>query len=197
MPRRDVFEIAYTGLMLRGRSAKPVVDAVDALVRLGRIPGDRIDVRFYGTQPEAFRLQVDREGLVKHPKLMPRVSLTEAIERQRAAAALLVLQLTEPDKAAGVFPGKVFEYLAAGRPILCYPADPDGIGRLLSTTGAGVSCQTQNDLQQVILRWYREWERSGDVRLSRNEGEVAKFSREVQVARLAGILDEVVAKRSR
>lgn len=194
-PARDIFQIVYTGKMVRGRCARPVVHAVNALVKAGEIPAARIALRFYGTQPRAFRENVDCPDLVVHPILLPQVSLSEALHCQRSATVLLLLQLVDPTKALGVFAGKVYEYLAARRPILLYPADRDGIGKLLAAAGAGVGCHDETELKAVLLRWYREWERSGDIRLRFNEEEIAKYDRRSQVSEVAEILDEVISSR--
>ncbi len=194
-PARDIFQIVYTGKIVRGQCARPVVHAVNALVKAREIPAARIALRFYGTQPRAFREDVDCPDLVVHPILLPQVSLSEALHCQRSATVLLLLQLVDAAKAAGVFTGKLYEYLAARRPILLYPADRDGIGRLLSATGAGVGCYDETELKAVLLGWYREWERTGDISLPFKTDEVEKYNRKRQVQRVAEILDQLTTTR--
>ena len=195
-PAVDVFRIVYTGKIVRGQCARPVVQAVSELVEAGETPAARIALEFHGTQPRAFREQVDSMDLVMHPTLCPQVSLSEALQRQRSATVLLLLQLVDPAKALGVFTGKVYEYLAARRPILLYPADRDGIGKLLAAAGAGVGCHDETELKAVLLGWYREWERTGDICLTVKTNEVEKYNRKRQVQRVAEILDQVTATRN-
>ena len=114
----------------------------------------------------------------------------EVLQRQRIAAALLVLHLPE---AAGVLAGKLYEYLAAGRPILSFPrVTDDGIDRVLTATRMGISCDNGEQLQRIILQWYREWEQRGDITFAPNAAQINRYNRKDQVQQLARILHEVV-----
>jgi len=182
---RGVFRLVYTGTITGGQNVKPVMEAIDSLVKSGQIPADKIEIVFHGTNPSIFA----GTSYVKRPTLGAKLSVTEVLQRQRTATALVLLMVPG---AAGVFPGKLYEYLAAGRPILSFPADPDGVDRVLTATGAGLSCDNREQLQRIILRWYREWEQDGDIAFAPNAAEINRYNRKDQVQQLAKILDKVV-----
>ncbi|PQP34720.1 hypothetical protein C6A37_06290, partial [Desulfobacteraceae bacterium SEEP-SAG9] len=90
---------------------------------------------------------------------------------------------------------KVFEYLAAKRPILCVPGDDGGeLDDLIRVTNAGCSCPTAESVATVVKRWYEEWKKIGTVICQSKEQEVQKYSREKQAGQLADLLDLICYK---
>src|SRR6185369_15493177 len=83
----------------------------------------------------------DREwatGISDRMELIPYAPHRKALELQRDSEALLLLIPEADGRGRGVLSGKVFEYLAAERPILAV-VPPDGAAAaLLRETGAGV-----------------------------------------------------------
>ncbi len=83
----------------------------------------------------------DREwaaGIADRIELIPYAPHRRSLELQRDSEALLLLIPEAGGRGRGVLSGKVFEYLAAGRPILAV-VPPDGAAaELLRETGAGV-----------------------------------------------------------
>ncbi len=77
-------------------------------------------------------------GLGDRLELIPYVPRRRSLELQRDSEALLLLIPEAGGPRAGVLSGKVFEYLAAERPILAV-VPPDGAAAaLIRETGAGV-----------------------------------------------------------
>ena len=78
------------------------------------------------------------EGIADRMELIPYAPHRQALELQRDSDALLLLIPDASGRGRGVLSGKVFEYLAAGRPILAV-VPPDGAAaELIRETGAGV-----------------------------------------------------------
>jgi hypothetical protein len=85
-------------------------------------------------------------------RIMGHVSREQALDAQRSADALLLLESSAPS-ARGVITGKIFEYITTGVPILCIGSDPEyEIGQLLVTTRTGIVCGSRqlNDLPDLI-----------------------------------------------
>jgi glycosyltransferase involved in cell wall biosynthesis len=95
-------------------------------------------VRFVGDFRPADREWAEGLGLGDRLELIPYVARRRSLELQRDSEALLLLIPEAGGRGRGVLSGKVFEYLAAERPILAV-VPPDGAAaRLIRETGAGV-----------------------------------------------------------
>jgi len=125
------FRITHTGSFFGRRDPRPFLQALadSGLDAVARFVGD-------------FR-SIDREwaeslGLGDRLELVEYAPRAEALRLQRDSEALLLLVPDAGGRGKGVLSGKVFEYLAAGRPILA-AVPPDGAAAaLIKETGAGV-----------------------------------------------------------
>jgi glycosyltransferase involved in cell wall biosynthesis len=122
------FRITHAGSFFGKRDPRPFLTA------LARVDG--VVARFLGD----FR-STDREwarGIADRIELIPYAPHRRSLELQRDSEALLLLIPDAEGRGRGVLSGKVFEYLAAERPILAV-VPPDGAAaQLLRETGAGV-----------------------------------------------------------
>src|SRR4051794_40459078 len=135
-PRRSgsTIEIVHTGVIYANRSPVPFLDAVKRLDATAL--GERVRVRFIGDFLDARqREQVEhriREGMKASVSLEGRVPYAEAI-RSMAEADVLIL-LDSPGRRAGV-PGKLYEYIGAGRPILALAEPESDVAWVLRESG--------------------------------------------------------------
>jgi glycosyltransferase involved in cell wall biosynthesis len=127
------FSLVHTGRFGAARSTpKPLLDALRRLRHSET--GDTLEVVFAGP------LSTDEQGLLAEPGLNSIVRSVGALERpralalQRAADALLVV--TEGVRRRSVATGKLFEYLAAARPVLVLGEGTEA-ARIVAETGAG------------------------------------------------------------
>jgi len=128
--RGERFRITHTGSFFGKRDPRPFLTA------LARVDG--VVARFVGDFRAADREWAAALDLGDRLELVPYVPRRRSLELQRDSEALLLLIPEAEGRGRGVVSGKVFEYLAAERPILAL-VPPDGAAAsLLRETGAGV-----------------------------------------------------------
>jgi glycosyltransferase involved in cell wall biosynthesis len=125
------FRITHTGSFFGKRDPRPFLQALHD-------SGLDVVARFVGDFRSSDREWAAGLGLGDRLELVDYAPRTESLRLQRDSEALLLLVPDAGGRGRGVLSGKVFEYLAAGRPILAV-VPPDGAAaELIRETGAGV-----------------------------------------------------------
>jgi hypothetical protein len=92
--------------------------------------------------------------------------------------------------AKGIITGKIFEYLAIGRPILCIgPTDGDA-AHIVNEAGAGpvVGFEDLKVLKKSVMELYRKWQAGTDIE---NQGSFNKYSRKELCGDIARALNSI------
>ena len=76
----------------------------------------------------------------------------------------------------GVYTAKIFEYLAAKRPILAVGDYEDVVDNLLEDTKAGVSVKTKDNLENELMILYQEYKQKRIISNNANEIVINKYS---------------------
>lgn len=187
-----VFRLVYTGGFYPGKTDPE--DFLNGLALwLAREPAARARVRvdFFGPRETWIEAQIAKHGLGDVVTQHGRVSYTESLRWQAGASALLFFDWLDI-RAGGVLSGKVFEYLASGRPVLCVGNREDSAAAcLIRECGAGAVAASPARAGELLAAMH-----SGALRMTPDAGKIASFSREQQAEKL---LDAAVdaSRRSR
>jgi glycosyltransferase involved in cell wall biosynthesis len=130
--RSDRFRLTHTGSFFGKRDPRPFLTA------LQRSGFRDVVVRFLGDFRAADREWAERLGLGDRLELIPYAPRRKSLELQRDSEALLLLIPEAGGRGKGVLSGKVFEYLAAERPVLAVVPPEGAAAQLIRDAGAGV-----------------------------------------------------------
>lgn len=184
-----VFTILYAGTLVVGRQdPRPVFRALQLCLDRGQIPRTDVEVLFLGSKPESVHQALADVSDRLPVRVLPRLAHRAALALQTQASVLLLLAHANE---AGIMTGKVFDYLAAGRPILAVPDDRYTTSALLKSTRAGVALTDVEAIARQLSEWYNRWRSDRSFSLQRDEKEIGRYSRSVQAADLAAILTEL------
>jgi glycosyltransferase involved in cell wall biosynthesis len=151
--RSDRFRLTHAGSFFGRRDPKPFLQA------LADTGLDDVSVRFLGDFRPADREFMESLGLAGRVELIDHVPRRESLRLQRDSDVLLLLIPEAGGRGRGVLSGKVFEYLAAERPVLAL-VPPDGAAaELVRDTGAGIVAPPEDvpAIRDAILELHERW----------------------------------------
>ena len=147
VPLEGGFVLLHAGSLYAGRTPMPLLRAVALAVGRGAIRRDQFRLRFLGANAlngvdlaNACR----QLGITDMVEFQPRVAREQSLRAMMAASALLLLQ---PGHGISV-PGKLDQYIAAGRPILAIAEGETA--ELVRRTGIG-TCVTGDDDEAIAV----------------------------------------------
>jgi glycosyltransferase involved in cell wall biosynthesis len=180
------FRITHTGAFFGQRDPKPFLSAV---VDSGL---DDVVVRFVGGFRAADREFGESLGLGDRIEVIPFVPRRRSLELQRDSEALLLIASEAGGRGTGVIPGKVFEYLAAERPILAAVPPAGAAARLIEEVGAGVVAPADDvdALRAALLELHGRWQR-GELDVVLAPAARDRVSRRARVAELAELVRDI------
>ena len=175
---QEFFHITYSGGLEMLRNPFSLWKAIHELTKSNSSFKNDLKLNFYGSLADDVKQTIIDEDLSSNLIVHGYVSHQDSLNAINKANVLL---LTNFDNIAskGIIPGKLFEYMATGNPILAVgPTDAD-VERILSKTKAGeyFNHQEVDNIKTMILNIYNQWLANPNVKFNTNEIEVQQFNR--------------------
>lgn len=176
------FRLAHIGSLLSGRNPLALWKALRNLVRENGDFRKDLQIELTGLVSEEVLRSIREHDLEPFLKQAPYVPHAEALEKQRKAQVLLLLEI-DSDKTKGIIPGKLFEYMAASRPVLAIGPEGWEAGELLGVCGCGAAFGygEQEAIEAKLLEWYHAY-REGTLTVQ--GAQVSRFHRRALTERL-------------
>jgi glycosyltransferase involved in cell wall biosynthesis len=189
------FSITHTGILYEGRrDPSLLLEVLRELIDAGQINRSDLLLRFYGPSESFVPAILRRFGLEDVAELRS-VGRAEVLDVQRRSQLLLVLSWSGP-KENGGHTGKIFEYLAARRPVMAYGGSRGVLAELLEDVNAGVHVESKEEIRSVLLKAYGEYKQNGRVSYHGNTSAMNRYSHREMARQFAGVLDTVAPHRA-
>jgi len=185
--RAERFRITHAGSFFGKRDPRPFLQAfheanLDAVAR------------FVGDFRSSDREWAETLDLGDRLELVGYLPRAESLRLQRDSEALLLLVPEAGGRGKGVLSGKVFEYLAAGRPILAVVPPEGAAAELVRETGSGVVVAPDDvdGIRAALVAMHSQFANGGlpAVQLSTRDEE--RLSRRARIEEMAALVEEVV-----
>jgi glycosyltransferase involved in cell wall biosynthesis len=195
---RPRFCVTHCGSFYAARSPVPFLEALGRCVREHPCLAEDLEVRLLGIFDPALRALavgvIERWGLRNVVRLEGAVSYTAGVRAVMSSDVLLLIA-DSGQWARSTVPAKLYEYLAARKPVLAML--PDGpAAELLRKTNAGVIV-APGDIQAIKRAIWDLYRRGKDGRLAAPvQNDLAEqYDWRTLAGRLAGVFDDVQFRR--
>ncbi len=184
------FSLSHIGSLLEKRNPLILWKVLGNLKKEDKDFGKALKIKLAGRVSETVIESIKSYGLEENLELLGYVSHEEALQLQRKAQVLLLIEINSEETKA-IIPGKVFEYLAARRPILAIgPENADFFQLVLSTaSGSCFTYQEEEALKKQLLHWYKMYSTED---LPDNIGDISSYTRENLTEKLAQLVGQVL-----
>lgn len=183
------FSITYAGDLYGGRrDPTPLFQALQELFQQGLMSPEFVRVRFYGSKDPWLLASIQRYGLQAVVEVNGTIPRDEVLQRQAESQILLLLAMNVATDA-GCYPGKLFEYLAARRPIMAIGGVKGATSELLTKTGAGVQLFSVGEIKTLLLTAYQQYRDRGSVTYAGVASEVEQYTHRDMARKFGQLLD--------
>lgn len=182
----EKFSIAHIGSLLAKRNPDPFWKELERICM--EVEGFKEDLKllFAGVVAEEVKDSLKYREIYDCAEFKGYVNHAEAIKLQHQSQLLLLLEIDSPDTRA-ILPGKLYEYMMAGRPILAFGPEGSDIAPILKQTGSGEFFNYHNPLafRHYIMDAYRAYK---DGKLTSHQSNIEAYERRALTGRLADLL---------
>ncbi len=185
------FTIVYTGSFYgRQQTPEPFLQSLSLAISEGLIPEERLCLRFVGNSGKLLPKLIERLGLNHITEIMGYCPHRHALSQMLAADILLLIIGSGPHSDT-VFTGKIFEYLAAQKMILCL-AGQGAASSLITEAKAGVIVAPDDivSIEGVLVQLFHDWEKS-ELKITPDAKVVSRYNRQIQTNQLAELLNKI------
>jgi glycosyltransferase involved in cell wall biosynthesis len=190
--RSGYFEVVCAGKMYEGyRTLRCALDGF-RVVRESQ-PDAPLRLLYYGRSGDVVKREAMDAGVTEMVECRGFV-VPETMRTILAAADALLLP-TNTAGHSGMPGGKLYEYLAAMRPILAVPGEDEFVAGVLNDTEAGPTARDPEQVARLLLRWLDEWSTHGTVTYHGRPDVIGRFSITESARQLATLLDSAVRDR--
>ena len=182
--KTSILTMSHIGIIGANRNPEMFWQAISEL----DIP---IKIRLIGQIDNSVIESIKRHNIENYVEIIPYIPHNQVIEEQAKSDVLLLFVNNTPN-AKGILTGKLFEYIASGRPILCIGPEDGDSARILSETQTGITVDfnDKEKMKSVILDYISKFQENQLI-TERKEA-VEKYSRRNLTKEFVKILNEII-----
>ncbi len=169
------FVISHFGAFNRDRNPSALWTALAGMVKEIPLFGENLKIRLIGQTDGTILQEIRDHGLGEQLEVLPHMEHLDGL-RVLGTSAVLLLPLNDSPNAREILPGKMYEYMALGRPILAI--GPPGSDCEVILTGAGAGSYHPfgdvTGISSALKQNFLLWQKGEKHSLPR---EIEKFSR--------------------
>jgi len=178
------FTITYIGILYNSTDLSSLLSAIETID-----DKESCHLRFVGHSGKVISSEIQTRKLSQFTEILPQVKHAEAVQIM-SDSSVLVLLIPNNDKDSAFLPGKLFEYLAAKRPILCIAPPNNEAGQIIERCNAGkvFDYNDKDGIFSYLIEMKKEWEKNNICNV--NDDTYLKYSRKKLTEQLTQLLNQ-------
>ena len=189
-PLSDEFTLTHLGVVAPSRNAPMLWQALQELKNEVDGIDKTLKIKLVGQVDQSVVENLTSCGLMENTELVTHVPHDEVKLIQESSQVLLLLVNNAPN-AKGILTGKLYEYLASGRPILAIGPEDGDAAQVIKETNAGITVgfEDKEKMKKAIKELYHRYL---EHNLPSNTGqEIEKYSRKALAGEYTKLLERV------
>jgi glycosyltransferase involved in cell wall biosynthesis len=187
------FTIVHVGSMNKDRNPEVLWKAIRQAIDSSPELKEKIKIKLIGPVDYSVRESIEEFGLKSFTTFKEFVPHDEAVLIQQQAQLLLLL-INKAPSSMSIIPGKLYEYLGSGRPVLSIGPPESDSAKVISMAKGGVvhNYDDEDGIKQRILDYFNLYQK-GELKGTAQETE--KFTRRHMAGEFANLLDKIVNRQ--
>ncbi len=183
----DGFIMSHIGIIGANRNPEKFWQAI------GELDIPELKIRLIGQIDNSVVDSIKKNNIGKFVEIIPYIPHNQVVEEQRKSHVLLLFVNNTPN-AKGVLTGKLFEYLASGRPILAVGPEDGDSAKIIDETKSGIVVDfgDKEKMKSVIMDFYQKY-KDNQLVIKRSEL-VERFSRRNLAKEYVKLLNQTIVK---
>ena len=183
------FSISHIGAMNSDRNPKALWSALEELLKENKDLQSDLKINFIGKVDYSVFDDLENLGLTKYVTKTEYL-LHSQVTEEMCSSQILLLALNNTPNTLGVISGKLFEYIAARRPILAIGREEGDAARIIHETETGVICNfsDKEKMKAEIKKMYSLYK---EKKLLVSEKNIVQYSRMQKTKILSSLLNSI------
>lgn len=159
IPMDAKFSLAHIGSFLSDRNPKVLWEVIAELIKENEAFAQHFELKLIGKVSQEILDSLARYGLTNYVNNLGYMSHDKAVAHQRSAQVLLLVEIDSPETRC-IIPGKVFEYIVSGRPIVALGPEGSDFAEIITGTNTGkfITYSEKAHLKQTLLHYFESYE---------------------------------------
>ena len=193
--KENGFLLCHIGSLNKDRNPDTLWKVISDICKENENFRKKLKLTFIGANDYSLKTSLSEKGLMDYTNFHQYMPHTEVIKEASKADVLLLLLNNTPN-IEGIIPGKLFEYIALHRPILCIGSTTGGSAKIIKETKTGETTgfSDYEQIKKEILRLFTDHEKP--VTFLPDVDKINTYSRRVLSEKMALILNSMVIKKT-
>ena len=189
----EKFSITYLGVLSKIQNPEKLWEALGELVSENAKFNNDLQINMIGQIDSSVAKSIGENGLNGSTTYLPYLphEQVSAVHRSSTLLLLLLMPDSEP-RAKGLLTGKLFEYLASGRPILCIGPEDGDAAHVINEANAGtaIGFDDKDKMKDTLKSLYQKYLNHN---LPNNpNADIERYSRRALAGEYASLLEKSI-----